>query len=181
MEDEVLEDTDPLKTQTIPREKFIAVSPNELMPDDFRGNVALGGLARSEGEEESVRRFADFLRLPDQTQRLFSELPREGPSPVLVLSCAHRLAPLYTPEAVGPTIRRIIEFGGSVLVTWAETRVRARFEFDRVLYLKGDEPKRWKEAVLTVEKGWPTGPLTTGAELRLSDISMVASVLGKRL
>jgi hypothetical protein len=180
LEDEVLDESDLLKSPVIPREQLIMVSPDELVPDDFRGNVALGGLARSEAEEESVRRFADFLRLPDQTQRLISQLPPEGPSPVLVLSGAHRLAPLYSAEAVGPTVRRIVEFGGSVLIIWADARVEARFQFDHVLHLTGGEPKNWKEAVLTVEKGWSAGPLTTGAELRLADLPTVASVLGKR-
>lgn len=181
LEDEVLEENDPLKTPIIPRERLISVSPDELVPDDFRANVALGGLARSDAEEDSVRKFADFLRLPDQTQRLISELPREGPAPVLVLSGAHRVAPLYTPGAVGPTLRRVIEFGGSVLIVWAEARVEARFQFDRVLHLTGDEPKNWRDAVLTVEKGWPTGPLMTGAKLRLGDMPSVASVLGRNL
>ena len=181
LEDEVLEENDPLNRQIIPRERFISVSPEELVPDDFRANVALGGLARSDAEEDSVRRFADFLRLPDQTQRMISELPREGPAPVLVLSGAHRVAPRYTPGAVGPTLRRVIEFGGSVLIVWAEARVEARFQFDHVLHLTGEDPKTWQDAVLTVEKGWSTGPLTTGAKLRLGDIPSVARVLGSHL
>ncbi len=179
--DEILEDDDLLTTDVLPPERFLTVSPSELVPDNFRGNVALGGLARSEAEEDSLRRFADFLSLPDQTQRLISELPGEGPAPVLVLSGAHRLAPLYTPELVGPTIRRIVEFGGPVLIVWAESRVGARSEFDRILLLGSDGPKNWKDAVLSVERGWPTGPLTTGTEHRLGDLPPVASVLARHL
>lgn len=177
MEGEVFEDTDLLKTQRLPRDRFISVLPTELMRDELAGNVALGGLMRSEEEDAQVRRFADFLRLPKQTQDLFSRLPREGPSPVLVLSGGQRLAALYSLESVGPTVRSIVHFGGSMLMTWAEAPPAGRFEFERVLHLDGYETSKWRDAVLTVEIGWPTGPLQTGAKLRLRDVAPVASVL----
>jgi len=178
---EVLEDSDVLKTQLIPPDRFLTVSPGELARDELAGNVALGGLMRSEAEEELVRRFADFLRLPAQTQEMISRLPREGPSPVLVLSGGQRLAALYSPEVVGPTIRSIVQFGGSMLMTWAEAPTGGLLEFERVLHVKGYEPSKWRDAVLTVEKGWSTGPLRTGAELRLRDVAPVAAVLSKTL
>ena len=136
---------------------------------------------RSEGEDELVRRFADFLRLPAQTQDMISRLPREGPSPVLVLSGGQRLAALYPVEAVGPTIRSIVQFGGSMLMTWAEAPNEGRLEFERVLHVKGYDQSKWRDAVLTVEKGWSTGPLRTGAELRLGDVAPVATVLSRTL
>jgi hypothetical protein len=181
MEGEVLEDTDLLKTQHIPEDRFVSVSPSELVRDELAGNVALGGLMRSEGEGEHVRRFTDFLRLPKQTRDLFSRLPREGPSPVLVLSGGQRLAAFYSLETVGPTVRSIVQFGGSMLMTWEEAPMAGRFEFERVLHLTGYEPSKWRDAVLTVEKGWSTGPLQTGAELPLKDVAPVASVLGRTL
>ena len=181
LEGEVLEDTDLLKTQLIPKDKFISVAPGELSRDEFGGNVALGGLVRSEKEEESVRRFADFLRLPGQTQKLISELPRDGPSPVLVLSGAQRLSALYSGESVGPTIRSVVEFGGSMMVPWAEAPTAGRLEFERILHLKGESASRWREAELTVERGWPKGPLRTGAKFRLHDLTPVLSVLERYL
>ena len=181
LEDEVLEDLDPMKTQLIPRDRFISVSPSELVPDELGGNVALTGLVRSEGDAEHVRRFADFLRLPKQTQDLFSRLPTEGPSPVLVLSGAQRLAPFYSAETEAPTLRAIVESGGSTLMTWEEAPLARRFLYEHVLQLKGYEPSEWRDAVLTVEKGWPTGPLQTGAKLPLRDVAPVASVLSRTL
>jgi hypothetical protein len=112
---------------------------------------------------------------------MISRLPREGPSPVLVLSGGQRLAALYSPEVVGPTIRSIVQFGGSMLMTWAEAPTGGLLEFERVLHVKGYEPSKWRDAVLTVEKGWSTGPLRTGAELRLRDVAPVAAVLSKTL
>ncbi len=170
-----------MKTQLIPSDRFIPVLPGELARDELAGNVALGGLMRSEAEEGLVRRFADFLRLPSQTQDMISRLPREGPSPVLVLSGGQRLAALYPPEKVGPTIRSIVQFGGSMLMTWAEAPAENRLEFERVLHVRGFESSKWRDAVLTVEKGWSTGPLRTGAELRLGDVAPVAMVLGRTL
>jgi hypothetical protein len=181
LEGEVFEDSDVLKTQLIPPDRLITVSPGELARDELAGTVALGGLMRTESEEELVRRFVDFLRLPVQTQDMISRLPREGPSPVLVLSGGQRLAALYPMEAVGPTIRAIVQFGGSMLMTWAEAPHEARLAFERVLHVKGYEPSKWRDALLTVEKGWSTGPLRTGAELRLSDVTPVATVLSRTL
>jgi len=181
LEGEVLEDSDVLNTPLIPRDRFIPVLPRELAPDELSGNLAVGGLVRSQGEDEPVGRLADFLRLPAQTQEMISRLPREGPSPVLVLSGGQRLSAIYSLEAVGPTIRSIVQFGGSMLMTWAEAPHKARLEFERVLHLKGYEPSKWREAVLTVEKGWSTGPLRTGAELRLSDVAPIAAVLSRNL
>ena len=181
MEGEVLEEADPLRTGRIPPDRFVSVAPGELVRDELSGNVALGGLMRSEGEDEQVRRFADFLRLPKQTQDLFSRLPRDGPSPVLVLSGGQRLAAFYSLESVGPTVRSIVHFGGSMLMTWAEAPPAGRFEFERVLHLDGYGVSRWREAVLSAEKGWSTGPLRTGAKVRLRDVAPVASVLQEAL
>jgi len=176
---EILEETDLLKRKLIPPERLITVAPHELMRDEYIGNVALGGLLRSDTDVDAVRGFADFLRLPAQTQEMISRLPPGGPRPVLVLSGAHRLAALYSEESVGPTVRTVVAVGGSMLAVWADAAVSARREFEHVLHLEGDEPSKWKEAVLTVEKGWPTGPLRSGAELRLREVPVVVSVLGK--
>ena len=179
LEGELLDDTDLLKTPLIPRERFIIVSPRDLVRDELAGNLAVGGLVRSDKEDESVRSFADFLRLPGQTQDLISRLPREGPRPVLVLSGSHRLAPLYSMATVGPTVRSVVELGGSMLLVWADAPVAGRLEFEHILHVRGDEPAKWRDALLTVERGWSSGPLRTGAELRLGDVAPVASVLGK--
>jgi hypothetical protein len=178
LEGEEFDHSDLLKTHLIPREQFIPVSPAELARDEFAGNLALGGLVRSEKEDESVRSFADFLRLPGQTQEMISRLPPEGPRPVLVLSGGHRLAALYSAEAVGPTVRSIVELGGSMLLVWADAPVAGRLEFEHILHLRGTEPPKWRDAVLWVERGWPAGPLRTGAEVRLDALPSVAKVLG---
>ena len=179
LEGEVLEKSDLLKSDRIPPERVITVSPRELVRDEFAGNVAVGGLVRTDREDDAARSFADFLRLPSQTQDLISQLPREGPRPVLVLSGAHRLAPLYSLQEVGPTVRSIVEHGGSMMVVWADAPVAGRLEFEHILLLKGDDPEAWRDGVLTVERGWPDGSLPTGAEVRLRDVPAVASVLEK--
>jgi len=177
IEGEVFDDSDVLKTSLIPRERFITVSPSELKRDEMAGNVALGGLMRSESDADQVRRFADFLRLPAQTQDLFSRLPQGGPSPVLVLSGGQRLTALYTRAEVGPTLHSILEFGGSMLMAWSDDPPSGRSEFDQVFHLKGHEPAKWRDAILNVEKGGSADPLRTGAELRLVEVPQVASVL----
>jgi len=180
LEGEVLEDTDLLKTSLVPPERLITVAPRELARNESVGNLAVGGLVRSENSDESVLSFADFLRLPEQTQDMISRLPRGEPRPVLVLSGAHRLGALYSVDSVGPTLRSILEVGGSVLMVWADAPVAGRHQFERILHVKGEEPSNWRDALLTVEKGWPSGPLRTGASAHLRDVPPVASVLGRK-
>jgi len=179
LEGEILEESDLLKSTVLPPERLLVVSPRELVGEDLVANVAVGGLVRSEREDGAVRNFVDFLRLPTQTQEMISRLPAGDPRPVLVLSGAHRLASLYPMGAVAPTIRAVVEAGGSMLVVWADAPVSGRLAFDRILNLRGGDPLNWKDAVLTVERGWNEGPLRTGAEIRLGDLSLVAEVLGK--
>ncbi|HXY47205.1 MAG TPA: hypothetical protein VEK13_04850 [Thermoplasmata archaeon] len=175
----MLEDTDLLKTSLIPQDRLIVVAPKVLERNEPVGNVALGYLIRSDEGDESVRSFAEFLRLPQQTQDMLSRLPREGPRPILVLSGAHRLHTLYPADVVGPTIRSIVEAGGPVLMLWADAPNANRFGYEHILHLRGAEPSTWREAFLTVERGWDQGPLQTGAKVRLRDLPSVAEVLQK--
>jgi len=179
LEGEVLEDSDLLRTQLIPPDHFIVVAPKELQRDELAGNAVLSYLIRSEGDDEAARSFSGFLRLPQQTQEMIAQLPHDGPRPVLVLSGAHRLHTFYPPDVVGPVIRTIVETGGPVFMLWADAPNANRFGYEHILHLKGDEPSRWKEAFITVEKGWNQGPLQVGAKVGLRDLPPVAAVLGK--
>jgi len=180
LEGEVLEESDLLKTQLIPRDQLIVVSPKELERDELADKVVLSYLIRSEGDDEAARSFSGFLRLPQQTQEMIAELPHDGPKPVLVLSGAHRLHAFYPPDVVGPVIRTIVETGGPVFMLWADAPNANRFGYEHILHLTGDEPSSWKEASITVEKGWAQGPLRTGATVGLRDLPPVAEVLRKR-
>jgi len=180
LEGEVLDDSDLLKTSLIPPERLISVAPRELARNELAGNLALGGLVRSEKADAAVLSFSDFLRLPEQTQDMISRLPPGEPRPVLVLSGAHRLGALYSVESVGPTLRSILEVGGSVLMVWADAAVAGRHHFEHILHVKGEEPSDWRDALLQVEKGWTSGPLRTGATLHLRDVARVASILGNK-
>ena len=179
LEGEVLEDTDLLKTPLIPPDRLIVVAPKELERNEVEGNVAISYLIRSEGEDEAARSFAGFLRLPRQTQEMIAGFPPEGPRPVLVLSGAHRLNALNPPDVVGPMIRTVVETGGPVIELWADAPNDTRFGFEHVLHLKGEEPSKWREGFLTVEKGWAQGPFQTGAKVGLPELPSVAAVLRK--
>ena len=177
LEGEVLEETDLLKTSLIPPDHLIVVPPGRLERNDFEGNVALTYLNRSGGEEEAVQSFSEFLRLPHQTQEMIAGLPRDGPRPVLVLSGAHRLHTFYPPDVVGRVIHAVVEAGGPVFMLWADAPNANRFGYEHVVHLEGQAPSKWKEGVLTVEKGWTHGPLQTGAKVGLRDLPPVAKVL----
>ena len=179
LDGEVLEDTDLLRTPLIPPDHLIVVAPKELERNEVAGNIAVSHLIRSEGEEETVRSFSEFLRLPRQTQEMIAGLPPEGSKPILVLSGAHRLHTFYPPDVVAPTIRTLVESGGPVFMLWADAPNANRFGYEHILHLKGEEPSKWREAFVTVEKGWTQGPLQTGAKVGLRDLPPVAAVLGK--
>jgi hypothetical protein len=178
---EVRDEADLLRTNRVPSDRFFEVPPNSLVLDDFAGNVALGGLVRTDESPETTARLADFLRLPSHAQTLLSRLTGEGPPAVLVLSNSHRIAALYSWETAGPAVRSIVQSGASLLVTWAEAPTKSRLEFEHVLLLKGNEPASWRDAILRVERGASSGPLRTGAELRLAEYPEVAGVLGRIL
>jgi len=180
LEGEVLEDTDLLKTPLIPPNQLIVVAPKELERNELESNVALSALVRTDDDQDAAHSLSEFLRLPHQTQEMIAALPADRPRPVLVLSGAHRLHTLYPPEVVPPLIRTIVETGGPVCMLWADAPNANRFGYEHVLHLKGEEPSKWREASLTVEKGWAEGPLQTGATVRLSELASVAAVLENR-
>jgi len=177
LDDELLDPSDLLRRELIPKERFLTVSPDKLARDDYAGNLALGGLVRSDEPEETVRRFADFLRLPAHTQALISRIPRDDRPVVLVLSNAHRLAALYRAPDVEPTLRAIVESGVSLLMTWADALSGGRLAFDRILHVRGSMESGWKRAVLSMERGSPVGLLRPGAEVALEEYPPVAKVL----
>jgi len=179
LEGEVLEDTDLLKTSLIRPDHLIVVAPKELERNEAEGNVAISSLIQSEGDEEASHSFVEFLRLPHQTQQMIAELPPDRTGPVLVLSGAHRLHTFYPPDVVGPIIRELVEAGGPVFMLWADAPNANRLGYEHILHLKGEEPSKWREAFVTVERGWPEGPLQTGAKVSLRDLPSVAAVLGK--
>jgi len=179
LEGEVLEDTDLLKASLIPPDRLIAVAPKDLAGNELESNVAISYLIQSEGDERARHSFLEFLRLPHQTQEMIAGLPHDGPSPVLVLTGAHRLHSINPPNVAGPMIRTVVETGGPVCMLWADAPDAGRFEFEHILHLKGDQPAKWREAFLTVERGWPQGLLQTGATVSLRDLPAVAAVLAK--
>jgi len=178
---EVLDPLDPLARGLIPPDRFNSVDAEELKRDDFAGNLAVGGLVRSDEASDFARKFADFLRLPPHTRGLISKLPREGSPAVLVLSNAHRLVALYPTETVGPVIRSIVAAGASLLLTFADAPPDGRQAFDQVFHLEGNGPAMWRDAVLRIEKGSSSGPLRNGAVVPLKTLPEVASVLGRSL
>lgn len=177
LDGEVREEDDLLTKQRIPSDRYFEVPPDELVLDDFAGNVAVSGLITTDDSPDTVRRFTDFLRLPPHIQALLSRLSADGPAPVLVLSNGQRLSALYSKQTVGPALRSVVESGASLLATWAEAPTESRHLFENVLHLKGGELSAWRDAVLRVEVAPPYGPLRAGETIPLRDFPAVASVL----
>jgi len=181
LDGEVRDERDLLRTDRIPRDRYFEVPPNDLLLDELAGNVAVGGLARSGDPHETIRGFADFLRLPPHVQRLISRLPQQGPPAVLVISNGHRISGFYSWETAGPSVRAILRAGASLLVTWAEAPTQGRLQFEHVLHLTGGSPASWRDAALVVERATPGEGYPTGTKVPLRDWPEVAPVLGSAL
>lgn len=178
---EVLGELDVFARDLIAPNRLITARPSDLAPSNRTANIAISEVVRDDEPPESLRRLLDFLRLPEQTQAQLSHLVSSGRPRVVVLSNAHRLQGFYPVETVAPLLRAIGETGVRTVMTFADAPNEGRFGFDTVLRVEGHDPRRWKEASLTVEKGPLGGPFRAGAAYRLGDFEALAAVLAKHL
>jgi hypothetical protein len=177
LEGEVLAEVDPLGRGLVSPDRLNVVYPRELAPNDPASrSVPEVGIDRPT-PPPTVRRIGDFLRLPLHTQRLLAGAPKGGQPIVLALSNAQRMVALYPAETVAPVIRTIVEAGAILFVTFADAPPEGRFAFETVIHVEGESPRRWKEAMLWVEKAPPDGPLPRDARCPLPEFEPVAATL----
>lgn len=152
---EKLADTDPLSQQVVPTSRCHTVEPPALARDERSAEIArrrAGDLLRSDEPSDTTARLVGFLGLPAHTQSL---LPGEGgrrPPRCVVLSNAHRLVALYPTVSVSPTVRAIVEYGATLIATFADAAPEGRWAFETVLHVAAQGASDWRQAKLTVER-----------------------------
>jgi hypothetical protein len=181
LQGEVLADADPLSRNLIPPDRMNVVHPKELALHRGGAKAVAESVIRADEPTDTVRRLADFLRLPLHTQRLLSAGPSQGQPMVLVLSNGHRLVAFYPTDAVGPTVRAIVESGATLIMTFADAPPEGRLVFETVLHLEGNDTRGWRQASLTAEKGPADGPLRSGSAYRLGEFDPVTDILASGL
>ena len=127
------------------------------------------------GDQKQV--LVNFLRLPEHTQDLISRAPKTGLVPALGLSNCHRIAALFPPETIRPTLQGIKDSGSSLIITWADALPGSAKEFDFVLGIEGLGPRSWRSALLRCDRGDSSGAIRAGKRFRLGDLAPIAEVL----
>jgi hypothetical protein len=181
-EGETRDPMDPLVVGVVPAERVHDLPARELQPDEVgarRVEAAATTLLRSDEPPETVRRFFDFLRLPQHSQeRIASTFSSDEPA-ILVLANSQRLSGNFPSDAVAPMVHSIVDAGACIVSLWAEALPEARSAFDVVLHVEGTAPADWRRATLRCEKGLSAGPLAHAVTVPLVDLPGVAGTLDR--
>jgi hypothetical protein len=165
----------------IPEERLEVLLPSELGRSEVPPNLDIRVVLKEDGTREWTPDLNVFLRLPQHTQKLISKIPAGAERVVIVLSNSQRMVALYPTESVAGFVRAIVQAGASFLVTFSDAPGEKRLAFEYIFHLQGEDPRRWDQAELFVEKGTTSGVFRTGSRLRLPTIPGVSSVLSREL
>lgn len=171
---------DPVGMGWIPGERVWVVDrPDTLRPDDLSANLALFGLIRSDEPPATLVQVAEFLRLPELSQRILaSRVPDGHPGVVAVLN-SHRVMAAFSPNRVPSILNVHLQAGFSVIVGYTETAGPGRNAFDFVFRLEGIGSEDWRTTHLVCEKGITSGPLRDGRAVTLRDIPLLEHVMSR--
>ena len=172
--------SDPVTLGWVPEERLWRVDrPESLRPDDLTANLALFGLIRSDEPPAALAHVAEFLRLPDLSQRILaSRSPNSTPNVVAVTN-SQRVMSTFPPKRIVGILNVHLQAGFSVLVGAAEAGTEGKSLFDFVFRIDADGPNSWSTAQLVCERGIHSGPLTDGRPVRLEEIPLLAAVLSQ--
>jgi hypothetical protein len=176
LREERLDPLDPLARHVVPEDQLSVIEPATLQRGpDPASNLAI--MIHAKEPPESLQRTLEFLRLPDHTQDAISRgRPTKRPAQFGLSNC-HRLAAIFPPSSIEPTLRAILQSGVTLVMTWADALPASARLFDFVLGVEGLGPSTWRDAVLNCEIGSSVGPVRPGQRLRLGEIRPVADVL----
>jgi hypothetical protein len=177
LSEEVLDPLDPLARHVVPERQLSVIRPEVLRRTPEPAGV-LSTMIHPDEPDDRKRQLENFLRLPEHTQDLISRVPKTGIMPVFGLSNAHRIAALFPPDAIRPTLHGIKASGTSLIMTWADALPGSAKEFDFVLGVEGLGPRSWRSALLRCDRGDSSGPARAGKRFRLGDLAPIAEVLG---
>ncbi|MGD1100162.1 MAG: hypothetical protein ABR888_07485 [Thermoplasmata archaeon] len=177
LSEEVLDPLDPLARKVIPKRQLSVIGPDVLRRNPEPTSDLTTVIQKDEPGDLKQRLMA-FLQLPEHTQDLISRIPKEGLVPLLGLSNAHRIAALFPPDTIRPTLKAIMDSGVSLVLTWADALPGSAREFDFVLHIEGLGTSSWRSATLRCDQGNSSGKIRVGKRFRLGDLPPIAEVLG---
>jgi hypothetical protein len=169
---------DPVRLGWIPEDRLWRVErPDMLRPDDLTANLALAGLIRSDEPPATLTHVAEFLRLPEISQRILARRPPDGRPGALAVTNAHRVIAAYPPNRVPPILAVHRDAGFSLFIGYADQAGPGRNVFDFVFHLDGENVIDWKRSHLVCEKGITSGPLGHARPVALAAIPLLSNVI----
>lgn len=175
---------DPLTRSVIPPARFHTVEPPSLPRDERSAEIArrrAGELFRSDDPSNAHARLIGFLGLPSHTQEILSGGAAGQAPRCVVLSNAHRLVALYPAGSVEPTVRAIVDYGATLLTTFADAAPDGRWVFETVLQVSHGTPGSWREARVAIERLNGGERRASPTTVRLGDLQPIAGVLAREI
>lgn len=174
--------SEPVQLGWIPDSRLWLVDrSNTLRPNDAAAALPLGELISPDEPPESLRQFVDFLRLPDQAQRLIAAQTPNGSPGVVAVPDTDRLEGTFSASEVDSLLAVHREAGLSVMVGHRGSPGSGRDVFDFVFRLQGrdERPDGWKKNQLVCEKGITSGPLRDLQPIHLEYVPILFEVISK--
>jgi len=173
---------DPVRLGWIPDDRLWLIDPSEgLRPDDAGADLPISKLISPDEPAQSLRQFAEFLRLPNLSQQIIASQPPTGQPGVVAVTNVQHAVDAFPIERVAPILSVHRDSGFSVMVGHDDTPGPGWQLFDFVFRIQGDgqQLRGWKEHQLVCEKGITSGPLRNRQPVRLDEIPLLDAVLSK--
>lgn len=174
--------SDPIRLGWIPSDRLWFVrTPDSLRPNREAESLPLSQLISSEEPPESLDHFAEFLRLPELSQRIIAAQSPNGRPGVVAVTNVDRVEDAVSADRVPSILEVHRNSGFSVMVGAGDSAGPGRNVFDFVFRLQGKDEQAgdWKHHHLVCEKGISSGPLRNRLPVRLDQIPLLAEVLSK--
>jgi len=171
---------DPVRLGWIPAERLWLIdSPNSLEPNDMNISDALSKMISAEEAPEERDRLAEFLRLPELSQRIIASQAPNGHPGVVAVSEVHRASENFSPNQVVSLLALHQGLGLSVMIGHYRPPGPGRELFDFVFRLQGEGERLddWKRYQLVCEKGIASGPLRDRRAISVEEIPHLVELL----
>lgn len=171
---------DPVRLGWIPDDRLWLIdTPRSLEPNDASMTLALSKMISPEESPEARDRLAQFLRLPELSQRIIASQTPNGHPGVVAVSEVHQASESFTSHQVVSILSLHQDLGFSVIIGHYEPPGPGRDLFDFVFRLQGEGERLedWKRYQLICEKGIALGPLRGRRAIPLGEISPLYELL----
>lgn len=173
---------DPVRLGWIPDGRLWLIDPpHSMQPDDTSATLPISKLISGDEPADSRSRFAEFLRLPELSQRIIASQVPDGHPGVVAVTEARQVTAAFPSERVPSILNLHQELGISVMVGHDSLPGPGRDLFEFVFHLRGEGERLedWKQYQLVCEKGIVSGPLRDRRPVLVGEIPFLAEVLAR--